>query len=75
MRTTSITERRRAAVPADLAYALQSELDARRRFDALPASQRRTLVLELERAATPGARRRGIALVVDRLRADYALTA
>ena len=58
-----------APLPADLAFALQSEHEARRAFAALPAGRRARLVLGIEGAVTPGDRRRRVASAIDELRA------
>ena len=63
-------------IPPDLAYALQSEPEARRAFERLPAAGRRSLLDVLADDASPLTRRRAIAVAVDRLRSgDAALTA
>jgi uncharacterized protein YdeI (YjbR/CyaY-like superfamily) len=62
MQTTS------QAIPADLAFALQSDLHARRSFDGLPDGRRRELLRGIEKADSPHVRRRLVASAVDALR-------
>ncbi len=57
-----------APVPADLAFALQPEHQARRAFAALAPDDRARLVASIEDAETPGTRRRRVAEAVDTLR-------
>jgi uncharacterized protein YdeI (YjbR/CyaY-like superfamily) len=57
-----------STIPADLAFALQSELQARAVFEGLPDTRRRELVRGIEKATSPQARRRLIASAVDALR-------
>ena len=64
-----------APLPADLAFALQSEHEARRSFAALTAAARRELLRSLDGADTPGTRRRRVARAVDALRDGAGLRA
>ena len=64
------TEPRTAAVPADLAAALEAAPEALHYFESLSYSRQRWFVLDVEGARTPETRERRIARAVDRLRSD-----
>jgi Bacteriocin-protection, YdeI or OmpD-Associated/Domain of unknown function (DUF1905) len=64
------TEPREVTVPPDLKEALQSDPEARARFDALSYSNQRRHVLSIEGAKTPETRRRRIDKTLAGLRGD-----
>jgi uncharacterized protein YdeI (YjbR/CyaY-like superfamily) len=64
------TERRVAAIPSDLADALESAPEALHYFEYLPYARQRRVVAGVEDARTPEARRRRIASAVARLLAE-----
>lgn len=64
------TEPREVTVPPDLQEALQSDPEARARFDALSYSNQRRHVLSIEGAKTPETRRRRIDKTLAGLRGD-----
>jgi len=64
------TEPRTAAVPSDLAAALEQAPEALHYFESLSYSSRRRFVLDVEGARTAETRERRIARAIDRLRAD-----
>lgn len=66
------TERRVAAVPSDLADALESAPEALHYFEYLPYGRQRRVVTGIEDARTPEARQRRIASAVARLRSEAA---
>ena len=57
-----------AAVPADLAAALEAEPGARAAYDALGRSEQYAVMLPVLKATTPAARERAVRRQVDRLR-------
>jgi len=64
------TEPRTAAVPSDLAAALEKTPEALHYFESLSYSRQRWFVLDVEGARTPETRERRITRAVDRLRSD-----
>ena len=62
------TDARSAAVPSDLADALEAAPDALHRFESLPYDRQRRFVDAVEGAPTPELRERRIALAIERLR-------